>query len=149
MINLYTAQEIADILRRLGCEAESELRLYDDYSRVNSKTYGIPWQVVMLGSAPFHTELLTRVPLWVEGDPLRWTNDWNCSRSSQAFAVHDPATRRPIKKGRRRLVGIEALLSFGDGVKPEYVIRFLGWWIMELKHLRVRPQVEFFEELSL
>lgn len=149
MTNLYTAQEIADMLRKMGCDAWSNVRLYDDHSRVNSRVHGIPWQVEMLGGAPFHTELLARVPLWVEGDPLRWTNDWNCSRSSQAFAVHDPATCRPIRKGKKRLVGIEAFLSFGDGVESGYIVRFFEWWIAELKCLRLSPRVEFFEELPI
>lgn len=149
MTNLITASEVAEILRDLGCEAESSSQLNHEGSRVNAHIYRIPWQVELLGSPPFHTECLARVPMWVYGDPLCWTNDWNRERSSQAFAIYDEATNRPLRKGRKYLVGIESFLSFGEGVEVSYVIRFLGWWVAELRHLSVRPGVEFFEELPL
>ena len=149
MTNLITALEVAEMLRNLGCEAESYSQLNRESSRVNGNIYRIPWQIELLGSPPFHTELLARVPMWVNGDPLRWTNDWNRERSSQAFAIHDESTSRPLRKGRRYLVGIESYLSFGEGVEISYLVRFLGWWVAELRHLSVRPGVEFFEELPL
>lgn len=149
MNNLITAVEVAGMLRALGCEAESSMQLNRESSRVNATIHRIPWQIELLGSPPFHTELLARVPMWVDGDPLRWTNDWNCERSSQAFAVHDQDTNRPLRRGRKYLVGIESFLSFGDGVEISYLFRFLGWWVAEIQHLRLRPGVEFFEELPL
>ena len=149
MTDLITATEVAEMLRNLGCEAENSSQLNQEGSRVNANIYRIPWQIELLGSPPFHTELLVRVPMWVNGDPLRWTNNWNRERSSQAFAIYDEGTNRPLRKGRRHLVGIESYLSFGEGVEISYVVRFLGWWISELRQLSIRPGVEFFEELPL
>lgn len=149
MTNLFTAEEIAEILRELGCDAKSTSRLDDEQSQVHVRIGDVAWHVLLLGSPPFHTEMLVRVPLWVKGEPLRWANDWNRQRSSQAFAVYDEESNRPLRNGRRFLIGIESFLSFGLGVDGGYVGRFLNWWVSEVQHLRTLPNVEFFQELPL
>ena len=149
MTKLFAAEEIAEILRELGCHAESISRLNDEQSQVHSRAGGIAWQVLLPGGPPFHTEMLVRVPLWVGGEPFRWANDWNRQRSSQAFAVHEGDSNRPMSNGQKFLVGIESFLSFGFGVDDKYVERFLRWWVAEVQHLRTLPNVEFFEKLPL
>lgn len=149
MTNLFAAEEIAEILREIGCHAESMSQLNDEHSQVHSRTGGIAWQVLLPGSPPFHTEMLVRVPLWVIGEPLRWANDWNRQRSSQAFAVYDRDSSCPMSNGRKFLIGIESFLSFGLGVDERYVCGFLEWWISEVQHLRTFPNLEFFQDLPL
>jgi len=147
MKNLYTVDEIAAVIRELGLDAEILPDEPDCDTRINSRTDGIAWQIAMTGDGPFHLGIRARVPLWVRGDPLRWANDWNRKRWSQAFAAIDPDTSRPFTSERKYMVGVEATLNFGTGVTPEYVAGFIDWWTEEVNALSEFPEVTFYAEL--
>jgi hypothetical protein len=114
MKNLYTVDEIAAVIRELGLDAEILPDEPDCDTRIHSRANGIAWQVAMSGDGPFHFGIRARVPLWVRGDPMRWSNDWNRQHWSQAFAPIDTDTNRPLANGRTYMVGIESTLIWCD-----------------------------------
>jgi hypothetical protein len=147
MKNLYTVDEIAAVIRELGLDAEILPDEPDRDTRIHSRTNEIAWQIAMTGDRPFHFGIRARVPLWVRGDPLRWANDWNRQRWSQAFAAIDPDTNRPVTSERTYMVGIESTFIFGTGVTPEYIAGFIDWWTEEVNALSEFPEVTFYAEL--
>ena len=147
MKNLYTVDEIAAVIRELGLDAEILPDEPDCDTRIHSRANGIAWQIAMSGDGPFHFGIRARVPLWVRGDPMRWSNDWNRNHWSQAFAPIDTDTNRPVANGRTYMVGIESTLIFGTGVTQEYVAGFIDWWTEEVNALSEIPEVTFYAEL--
>ncbi len=149
MNNLYTADEIAEVIRDCGFDVEMRPLHESREMRMNSRSSGVAWQAVLLGDDPFYSALCMRVPVWVRRDPYMWVNDWNHAHWTQASVATEPESNRPFRNGEYRLAAIEATLPFGTGVDTAYIAGFVTWWASELSDLKELPDVELFAELPL
>lgn len=149
MNNLYTADEIVEVIRDCGFEVEMCSPHESTEMRINSRSSDVVWQIVLLGNQPFYKAMCLRVPAWVSRDPFIWVNDWNRAQWTQASVVLEPESNRPFRSGDCRLVAIEAMLPFGSGVDTDYIAGFVTWWSGEMSDLKQQPDVELFEELPL
>ena len=117
----FTAEEIAEIVHKLGLPAQIEVD-EDQGVFIEVKTDDFEWKILLCDHAPFFNSIVLTTTKAIDEEPLGYANDWNITHGATVVVIDNPATESPfVDEDGKLLVMMVWRIYFWSGVTKEYL----------------------------
>ena len=138
----FTAKEIATALQELGFQAKI-VASHNDVV-IESASSGKKWTAALHGVDPFFSSIFLRIIIWVEKDPLEWTNkwnSWNCSSIAHVVTLDDESAPTPDDDGDYMIM-ISSNYEFDGGITFRFLQNSFLQWMSSVEELAALDDIK-------